>query len=271
MHRHDQTSPMSIMKKTILSLLGLMLSFGLAGHAAAAGGGIAWDKFPVEKSTDVAALQNGAKIFVNYCLNCHSASYMRYNRLRDIGLTEDLIKKNLMFATDKVGDTMKVSLDPKQAKEWFGGVPPDLTVIARSRSAFGQGTGADYLYTYLRTYYRDETKPTGWNNLAFPNVGMPNVLWELQGQRGAKFVEQKDPHDASKTVHSFSGFEQLTPGSLSPQQFDQAVGDLVAYLQWMGEPAQGQRVRLGVWVLLFLAVFTVIAWRLNAAYWKDVK
>jgi ubiquinol-cytochrome c reductase cytochrome c1 subunit len=255
------------MKKILLSLF---LALGLAGGAAAAGGGAHWDKFPEEKSNDLAALQNGAKLFVNYCLNCHAASYMRYNRLRDIGLTEDQIKKNLMFATEKVGETMKVTLDPKQAKEWFGAMPPDLTVIARSRAGAG-GSGADYLYTYLRTYYRDDTKATGWNNLVFPSVGMPHVLWELQGQRAAKFVEEKDPHDPKKTLHRFDGFEQLTPGQLSPLQYDEAVGDLVAYLKWMGEPAQGQRVRLGVWVLLFLGLFTVIAWRLNAAYWKDVK
>ena len=256
------------MKKLIL---GLVCAIGFIGGAHAAGDGIPWDKFPVEKVTDKAALQNGAKVFANYCLNCHAASYMRYNRLRDIGLTEDQIKKNLMFATDKVGETMKVSLDPKQAKEWFGGVPPDLTVIARSRADFGKGSGADYLYTYLRTYYRDDTKATGWNNLAFPNVGMPHVLWELQGQRSAKYVEAKDPHDPSKTVHRFDGFEQLSPGTMSAAQYDETVADLVAYLQWMGEPAQGQRVRLGVWVLIFLSFFTVIAWRLNAAFWKDVK
>jgi ubiquinol-cytochrome c reductase cytochrome c1 subunit len=165
---------------------------------------------------------------------------------------------------------MKVSMDPKQAKEWFGAVPPDLSVVARSRSGAG-GTGPDYLYTYLRTYYRDETKPTGWNNLAFPNVGMPHALWELQGQRTAKFDEVKDPHDPSKVLHRFAGYEQLTPGTLTPRQYDEAVADLVAYLAWMSEPVQGSRVRLGVWVLIFLALFTVIAWRLNAAYWKDVK
>ncbi|MCW5666006.1 MAG: cytochrome c1 [Piscinibacter sp.] len=255
------------MKKILLSLL---LALGLAGGAAAAGGSAHWDKFPEGKVNDLAALQNGAKLFVNYCLNCHSAGYMRYNRLRDIGLSEEQIKKNLMFATDKVGETMKVTLDPKQAKEWFGALPPDLTLIARSRAGAG-GSGADYLYTYLRTYYRDDTKATGWNNLAFPSVGMPHVLWELQGQRVAKFVDEKDPHDPSKTVHRFAGFEQLTPGQLDPREYDEAVGDLVAFLQWMGEPAAGQRVRIGVWVLLFLAFFTVIAWRLNAAYWKDVK
>ncbi len=256
------------MKKIILSLL---MALGLATGAVASEGGIAWDKFPQEKANDLAALQNGAKLFVNYCLNCHSASFMRYNRLRDIGLTEQHIKDNLMFATDKVGDTMQAAITAKQGKDWFGGTPPDLTVIARSRADFGKGSGADYLYTYLRTYYRDDTKATGWNNLAFPGVGMPHVLWELQGQRAAKYVEEKDHHDPSKTVHRFDGFEQLTPGKMSPLEFDSAVGDLVAYLQWMGEPARGQRVRIGVWVLIFLGVFTMIAWRLNAAFWKDVK
>jgi len=195
---------------------------------------------------------------------------MRYNRMRDIGLTEDQIKKNLMFATDKVGETMKVSLDAKQAKEWFGAQPPDLTVIARSRAGAG-GSGADYLYTYLRSYYRDGTTATGWNNMVFPNVGMPHVLWELQGQRAAKFVEEKDPHHEGKSVHRFEGYEQLTPGTMSQIDYDNSVADLVGFLQWMGEPAQNDRVKLGAFVLIFLAVFTVIAWRLNAAFWKDVK
>lgn len=256
------------MKKLILSLL---LSVAGLSAANANSGGIAWDKFPVEKSTDVIALQNGARTFANYCLSCHNAAFMRYNRLRDIGLTEEQIKKNLMFATDKVGDVMKVALDPKNAKEWLGVVPPDLTLITRSRSAAGQGTGADYLYTFLRTFYRDDTKATGWNNLVFPNAAMPHVLWEWQGQRGAKFVEETDPHDSAKSIHRFAGFEQITPGTKSQLEYDQAVGDLVAYLNWMAEPAQSTRTRLGVWVLLFLAVFTVIAWRLNAAFWKDIK
>jgi ubiquinol-cytochrome c reductase cytochrome c1 subunit len=256
------------MKKLIVSLLA---AFGFVAGASAASGGVAWDKFPMSKVSDVAALQRGAQVFVNYCLNCHAASFMRYNRLRDIGLSEDLIKKNLMFATDRVGDTMTVSLDPKQAKDWFGANPPDLTVIARSRSEGSKGSGADYLYTYLRTYYRDETKPNGWNNLAFPNVGMPHVLWELQGQRSAKFVDEKDPHDASKSLIRFAGFEQITPGKLTPLQYDQTVADLVAYLQWMGEPAQAKRSQIGVWVLLFLAVLTLFTWRLNAAFWKEVK
>ena len=256
------------MKKLILWLLA---SLALVSGAQASSDGPAWDKFPKERVTDMAALQNGAKLFVNYCLNCHQAAFMRYNRMRDIGLTEEQIKKNLMFATDKVGDTMKVSLDAKDAKEWFGGLPPDLTVIARSRADGAKGSGADYIYTYLRTYYRDETKATGWNNLAFPSVGMPHVLWELQGQQRAVFADVKDPHDASKSVHVFKGFEPITKGTLSQSEYNLAVADLVAFLQWMGEPMQGERVRLGVWVLLFLLGFTVIAWRLNAAFWKDVK
>jgi ubiquinol-cytochrome c reductase cytochrome c1 subunit len=260
------------MKKLILILLAsLSLSLGVSAPAAASEGGIAWDKFPVAKMNDMASLQNGAKLFVNYCINCHSAAFMRYNRLRDLGLTEAQIKQNLMFATDKVGDTMKASLDPREAKEWFGGNPPDLTVIARSRANISMGSGADYLYTYLRSYYRDDTKATGWNNLAFPSVGMPNVLWELQGQRAAKYVEEKDPHHEGKTTHRFAGYEQLTPGKLTQVEFDDAVADLVGYMQWMGEPAQAQRYRLGVWVMLFLTLFIVITWRLNAAFWKDVK
>ena len=259
------------MKKYLFSLLtALSISVGLPSVAVANEGGYHLDTFPVEKMSDMSALQNGAKLFVNYCLNCHAAAYMRYNRMKDIGLTELQIKQNLLFATDKVGDTMKVSLDPKQAKEWFGAQPPDLSVIARSRAGTG-GSGADYLYTYLRTYYRDDTKPTGWNNLAYPNVAMPNVLWELQGQRTAKYVAEKDPHDPSKVTQRFEGFEKVSPGKLDDHGYDEAVGDLVAYLQWMGEPAQARRVQIGVWVLMFLGLLTVFTWRLNAVYWKDVK
>ena len=255
------------MKKIISSLLlTLGLALGAAGGAQAAGGGIAWDKAP-NKTNDLAALQEGAKLFVNYCLNCHSAAFMRYNRLRDIGLTEQQIKDNLLFTTDKIGETMKATIDPKQAKDWFGGVPPDLTLIARSRSS-RQGPGSDYLYTYLRTYYRDPTKATGWNNLAFPNVGMPHVLWELQGEREPIFETVK-AHGQDTQV--FKGWKQVTPGTMTPQQYDQAMANLVGYLAWMAEPSQNNRVRVGVWVLLFLGVFTVIAWRLNAAFWKNVR
>ncbi len=248
----------------------LLTTLALMSGVRAAEGGAPLDRFPVERVTDLAALQNGAKLFVNYCLNCHAAAFQRYNRLKDIGLTEEEIKQNLLFATDKVGETMKVSLDPKHAKAWFGGVPPDLTLAARARASHA-GTGADWLYTYLRTFYRDDTRPTGWNNLVFPNVGMPHVLWELQGQRAAVYREEQDPHDASKKTHVFQGFEQITPGTMSPQQFDNTVADLVAYMQWMAEPMAQSRVRIGVGVILFLLGFLLIAWRLNASFWKDVK
>lgn len=253
------------MKKILLTLVAAL---GLvAGTAHAAGGDtIAWDKAP-KKVNDMASLQNGAKVFANYCLNCHSAAFMRFNRLRDIGLTEQEIKDNLLFTTTKVGETMKASINPAEAKEWFGANPPDLTVIARSRAG-KNGSGADYLYTFLRTFYRDETKITGWNNLAFPSVGMPHVLWELQGDRRPVF-DEVESHGHKTQV--FKGWEQTRPGTLTPLQYDETIADLVNYLQWMGEPAQNTRIRVGVWVLIFLGLFTLVAWRLNAAFWKDVK
>ena len=250
------------MKKLLWKILGSVAVVATMGSVQASGGGHPLDAAP-KRVNSQAALQNGAKLFVNYCLNCHGAVSMRYNRLREIGLTDEQIKQNLLFTGEKVGDLMTVAVSPKDAKTWFGAMPPDLSVIARAK-------GPDYLYTYLRTFYKDDTKATGWNNLAFPSVGMPHVMWELQGIRTAKYAEEKDPHDATKTVHVFKGFEQVTPGKLKPQEFDDAMGDLVAYLQWMGEPAQLDRKRLGVWVLMFLAVFTVLAWGLNKSYWKDI-
>jgi ubiquinol-cytochrome c reductase cytochrome c1 subunit len=252
------------MKKVLFTLLAAL---GVMVGAHANTGGIAWDKAPVN-TQDMASLQNGAKFFVNYCLNCHSAAFMRFNRLKDIGLTEQQIKDNLLFTTEKVGETMKPAIDPRQAKDWFGAAPPDLTVIARSRSAQGQGTGADYLYTYMRTFYADDTKATGWNNLAFPNIAMPHVLWELQGKR-VPVYETVTAH--GQDTHVFKGWEQLTPGTMTPAQYDQTVGDLVNYLQWMAEPAQDTRVRVGIFVLLFLCVMTFVAYRLNGAFWKDIK
>ena len=257
---------MTAMGFTKKILTGLALVCGVAITAQANTGGPAWDKAP-NRINDMGALQNGAKLFANYCLNCHSAAFMRYTRLTDLGLTPEQIKDNLLVTDSKIGDTMKASIDPVQAKEWFGNAPPDLTVIARSRAG-ANGTGADYLYTYMRTFYRDDTRPTGWNNLVFPNVAMPHALWQLQGDRRAVF-EEVEQH--GQKVMEFKGFEQLTPGTLTPAQYDKEVGDLVNYLQWMGEPAQTKRQNVGIWVLLFLAGFTFITWNLNKAYWKDIK
>src|SRR3569832_2442523 len=199
---------MKILKK-LMANLALLPAFGIASE-----GGYPLDHFE-SRITDLSALQNGAKLFVNYCLNCHSASSMRYNRLKDIGLTEDQIKNNLLFTSDKVGDLMKVAMSVQDGKDWFGVAPPDLSVIARAKSSEA-GSGADYLYTYLRTFYKDDSRPTGWNNLVYPNVGMPHALWELEGIRSAKFVEQKDTHDPGQTQLKFAGFEQIKPGKMAP-------------------------------------------------------
>jgi ubiquinol-cytochrome c reductase cytochrome c1 subunit len=244
------------MKKLLLMLLLLCPLVGLAEE------GPRLDEAP-DLSNNPAALQRGAKLFVNYCLGCHSAQSMRYNRLHDIGLTDDEIKQNLLFATDAVGDTMKVAMRPADAKVWFGTAPPDLSVMARAKSP-------DYIYTLFRQYYRDPTRPTGWNNLAYPNIAMPDPLWQLQGIHDAKFTERVNPEAPAEKEMVFAGFTQVTTGTLDQVQYDSAVADLTAFLTYMSEPARKTRHELGVWVLLFLAVFTFITWRLNAAFWKDV-
>ena len=223
--------------------------------AFAAGATVHLDKAPVNLG-DQESLQRGARMFVNYCLNCHGAASMRYSRLQDLGLTEDQIKENLMFAADKPGELMKVSMSAADGKEWFGATPPDLSVIARSR-------GADWLYTYLRGFYRDDTRATGWNNTVFDKVGMPHVLWTLQGEM-VPVMKKEGEHAVIERL------ELAKPGSVSLGEYDAMVGDLVNYLVWMGEPAQVQRKQLGVIVLAFLAVFFVVAYYLKKEYWKDV-
>ncbi|MBP7079745.1 MAG: cytochrome c1 [Rhodocyclaceae bacterium] len=211
------------------------------------------DKAP-DRSGDNAALQRGAKTFVNYCLNCHSASYMRYNRLTDIGLSDGQIKENLLFTAEKVGEPMKVALQRADGRIFFGAAPPDLTVIARARGS-ESGSGADWLYTYLRGFYRDSERPTGWNNTVFPNVGMPHVLWELQGDQ------------VQGANHKL---ELANPGKLSPKEYDSMVADLVGYLNYMGEPAAEARKRLGGFVLLGLLLLFILTYALKREYWKDV-
>lgn len=250
--------------KKLLAILALAPALVLANE-----GGHPLERAP-DRSTNLAALQNGAKLFVNYCLNCHNASSMRYNRLKDLGLTEEQIKGNLLFTGEKVGEMMTTSMPAKDAKAWFGVVPPDLSVIARAKAS-GAGSGGDYLYTYLRTFYKDDTRPTGWNNLVVNNVAMPHVLWELQGVQKVKMEEVADPHEEGKKTHQFAGFEQVTPGKLSKLEYDTAVADLVGYMEWMAEPAAQTRKKLGVAVVLFMAMFAFLAWRLNASFWKEVK
>ena len=237
---------------TIKKLLLLVLAAPVV--ALASEGGVQLDKAPYDLN-DKASLQRGAKTFVNYCLSCHSASYMRYNRLKDIGLTDDEIKGNLLFAAEKVGETMDVAMRKKDAKAWFGATPPDLTVIARSR-------GADWLYSYLRGFYRDDSRPTGWNNTVFDKVGMPHVLFALQGDQ----VLHVEKHGEHETRH----MTLAKPGSLTPPEYDAMVSDLVNYLVYMGEPAKQTRLHLGVIVLLFLGVFAIIAYYLKREFWKDI-
>ena len=233
--------------------------------ALASGGDVHLDKAPV--STDPAALQHGAKLFVNYCLNCHGASYLRYNRLKDIGLSEELIKDNLMFTTDKIGEQMKIAMTREEGKLWFGAAPPDLTLIARSRAPSMSYSGADWLYTYLRSFYRDPARPTGWNNTVFENVGMPHVLWELQGDQVAHIEEQDDGH-GGKVKHVSLSLDK--PGTLSVEDYDKSVADLVSFMVWMGEPVAEKRKSIGVFVLIFLAGLFVLSYALKKNFWKDI-
>ena len=206
---------------------------------------------------DKLSLQRGARVFVNYCVGCHSASFMRYSRLEDLGLTEKQIVGNLMVTGDKPVETMTAALRRDDAKAWFGVAPPDLTLVARAR-------GTDWLYTYLRSFYRDPSRPTGWNNTVFPNVAMPHALWQLQGQQ----VLKETGKDAEG--HPVGQLVLAQPGSLSPVEYDALVKDLVNYLAYMGEPAQTKRKITGIFVLFFLAGLTVLAYYLKKEFWKDV-
>lgn len=230
------------MKKVLLAALIALPLFAVASED------VHLDKAPVDPS-DHASLQRGARTFVNYCLNCHSANYMRYNRLLEIGLTEKQIKDNLLFAGEKVGDTMKVAMNKKEAAKWLGAAPPDLSVEVRAR-------GADWVYTYMRGFYRDDSRPTGWNNTVFDKVGMPHVLYELQGEQALD--------------HETHELKLVKPGRLSVEEYDALVGDLTNFMAYMAEPAKQQRNQLGWIVLLFLSVLLVLTYKLKKAYWKDV-
>lgn len=234
------------MKKVLLTAL--LVPFFAMPLMSGANEGLHLDKAPVDVSNHE-SLQRGARTFVNYCLNCHSANYMRYNRLIEIGLTEKQIKDNLLFAGDKVGDTMKVAMNKKEAAKWLGAAPPDLSVEVRAR-------GADWVYSYLRGFYRDSSRPTGWNNTVFDKVGMPHVLYELQG-------EQELNHETHE-------LKLVKPGRLSVEEYDALVGDLTNFMAYMAEPAKQQRNQLGWFVLLFLSVLLVLTYKLKKAYWKDI-
>jgi ubiquinol-cytochrome c reductase cytochrome c1 subunit len=228
-------------------LLALLLFVPAAVLAAEAGYRL--DRSPHE-STDLVSLQVGAKVYVNYCLGCHGMQHMRYNALTHLGLTEQQIRDNLLFTAEKVGEPMKTPLDAKAGKQWFGVAPPDLSVVARSR-------GADWLYTYLRTFYRDPKTVTGWNNAVFENVAMPHALWTLQGERG---------YD-----HEKKQWQEISKGSLSQVEYDMAVRDLVNFLVYVGEPVAHDRKAIGIVVLFVLGILFILTYLLKKEYWQDVK
>ncbi|NWG86675.1 MAG: cytochrome c1 [Hydrogenophilaceae bacterium] len=244
----------SFAKRLLQALLLLPLT------AFASGAAVHLDRAPVNFQ-DQESLQRGAAVFVNYCLTCHSASAMRYSRMTDIGLTEPQIKDNLLYAAEKPGSTMAIAMRTKEAKAWFGATPPDLSVITRSR-------GADWVYTYLRGFYRDDSRPTGWNNTVFDKVGMPHVLHDLQGQMVPVYKTETD-HEG-KTHQVIERLELAQPGKMTLAEYDATVGDLVNYMSWMGEPAKAKRLYLGVGVMLFLFVFFIVAFYLKREFWKDI-
>ena len=237
------------MRKFLLVLLFAPLA------VLASGAALHLDKAP-DVQGDQARLQNGARLFVNYCLNCHGLSFVRYNRLTELGLTRQQVEDNLMFTADKIGGQMRVAARSAEQKLWFGATPPDLSLIARARAS-GDGSGADWLYTYLRSFYRDPQRPTGWNNAIFANVGMPHVLWELQGEQTLDGQTQK--------------LKPAVGGQLSSSDYDRQVADLVGFLVWASEPGAGFRRQLGIGVIAFLLVLFVVSYALKKEYWKDVE
>jgi ubiquinol-cytochrome c reductase cytochrome c1 subunit len=210
-----------------------------------------------------ASLQRGAKLFVNYCMGCHSAEFMSYERMaKDLGLDNEIVLKNLVFSNGKIGDYMTIAMPADDAKSWFGVPPPDLSLVARSR-------GIDWLYTYLKTFYADDSRPFGVNNLAFSDVGMPHALQALEGMKQAVYKTVKDEHSGD-TTRVFESFETISQGSMSAAKFDQAVLDLVNFLEYTGEPAKLVRYSIGVKVILFLIILLIPAYLMKKEFWKDV-
>jgi len=238
-----------------------ILSLALLPLSVMASGKVQLDEANIDLANN-AAIQRGAKTFVNYCMGCHSAKYFRYKKLTEVGLTEQQVKDNLIFGNAKIVDQMTIAMSPDDAAEWFGAPPPDLTLIARVKH-----DGADWLYSYLRSFYTDESRPMGVNNAVFHNVGMPNVLAELQGEQKAVYKEVKH---GDKTEHVIDHLELVKPGTMTPAEFDATVRDLTTFLVHVAEPMKLERQRLGIWVLLFLGVLFVLAYLLKKEYWKDI-
>ena len=252
-----------------LVLRSVAIAAALLPLLANASGGGALIQHANNDVSDVASLQRGARNFVNYCGGCHSAKYIRFNKLQeDLQLTEEQVTENLMFAARKTDELMEVAMPADDAERWFGQSPPDLTLVARSR-------GTDWVYTFLKSFYVDEDAATGANNLALPNASMPHVLWELQGLQHATFGVTMDANGAEIGHFGdpayFEHFETVSPGKLSAEDYDLFVRDLVNFLDWAGTPEQLQRQRLGIWVMIFLFIFLLFAYLLKVEIWKDIK
>lgn len=244
-----------------LSFVMFLLIAALFSTNVSASAGVKLDSADIQLE-DREAIKRGAKLFVNYCLNCHSASLMRYSRIaQDLDMSNDEVSSQLITTGVKIGDPMSVSIDPKDAARWFGTAVPDLSVIARAR-------GVDWLYTYFRSFYRDDSRPWGVNNTVFKDVGMPHVLWELQGLQAPVMETHKDANGNSREV--INGFELIEKGKLSSAEYDATVRDLVTFLAYLGEPSKLQRLALGKWVLLFLAGFLVLVYLLKKEFWRDI-
>ena len=245
------------MKVTIL-LSAAMLLLAVSFSVSAAGG--AHIEHSGANVNDTASLQRGAKWYVHYCLGCHSLNYMRYNRLAaDLQLSEEEVMQNLVFSDAKFPETMNIAMDAEQAEAWFGKTPPDLSLIGRSR-------GADWLYSYLLGFYKDESG--AWNNTVLANAAMPHVLWQLQGIQTP--VYRQETTESGYTHEVIDHFELTTPGTQSAEEYEETARDLAAFLKYVGEPAVLQRKSLGVWVILFLVLFTLIAYLLKVEYWRDI-
>ena len=243
-------------KKIFAVVLGCGAAFAANGLAFAEEGGLPNANTSIQ---DQASLQRGAKLFLNYCVGCHSLKYLRYSRLADdLGLTEQQVMDELNFTGARFGDPIVSAMPADDAAKWFGKAPPDLSLEVRAK-------GADWVSAYLHSFYLDPVRPVGWNNTVFPNASMPFPLWELQGVQTAVMAPAKPGEDA--TVEKL---ELKQPGSMTPAQYDQAVRDLTSFLQYASEPAALKREGMGAWVVLYLALFTFIAWLLKHEYWKDV-
>ncbi len=252
------TKGQRIVKKLIVLAAGALLAAAAATPAFAAEEGATLPNAGTDLG-DQASLQRGAKLYMNYCSGCHSLKYLRYSRMaEDLGLSEDDVQANLNFIGAKPGEQVRVAMTEADGTQFFGKMPPDLSVIARVR-------GSDWISAYLKSFYLDEARPVGWNNTVFPNASMPNPLWEMQGLQHAEFgaADAGGERPVQKLVLA-------QPGSQTPAQFDQTVRDITAFLEYAGEPAALKRQSMGVWVVLFLAFFTFLAWLLKKEYWRDV-